>query len=333
MARRAKSNPDLIVFANVAGVDPAQRDLLRKLVEAGTGLMIFPGDQVDPDNYNRQLFQDGAGLLPMKLEIPQDETVAGLLLEENSPSVVDALRQLSASVLERIKINKRYQVKLPEQQTADVRVLARWNDAAASPALCEKVVGQGRVLFWTITADKSWSDWPTEPSYVLAMRETAKAIARTDATTNELTAGEALRCPVSSDRQVTSPMLELPGGDELKPLIIEANPSSVGKTSAEREKTADAPQYLVWSDTHKAGLYRLNWQETPGGSATNSFAVNPDARESELARIPVDELRKRWRGVDPEIITALTDLGHQRRRSRPGSLALDGLLFARNDGI
>ena len=38
---------------------------------------------------------------------------------------------------------------------------------SASPALCEKVVGRGRVLFWTITADKSWSDWPTEPSYVL----------------------------------------------------------------------------------------------------------------------------------------------------------------------
>jgi hypothetical protein len=51
-------------------------------------------------------------------------------------------------------------------------------------------------------------------------------------------------------------------------------------------------------------LYRLNWHESPGGAATDVFAVNPDARESELARIPVDELRERWRGVDPEIIVA-----------------------------
>lgn len=305
----AKASPDLIVFANVAGFDPSQRDLLRKLVEAGTGLMIFPGDQVDPDNYNRYLFQDGDGLLPLKLEVPQDESVTGLLLEENSQSAVDALRQLSPSVLERIKINKRYQVRLPEQQTADVRVLARWNDAAASPALCEKVVGRGRVLFWTITADKSWSDWPTEPSYVLAMRETAKAIARTDATTNELTAGESLRCPVSGDRQIGSPMLELPGGDEPKPLTIEAAPTPLDKALSKQENAADSLQYLVWNDTRKAGLYRLNWQETPGGSASNSFAVNPDARESELARIPVEELRKRWRGVEPEIITALTTSG------------------------
>ena len=103
----------------------------------------------------------------------------------------------------------------------------------------------------------------------LAMRETAKAIARTDAGTNELTAGETLRCPVSDDRQIGSPMLELPGGDEPKPLTIEANHSLSDKTSGKPEKTADTPQYLVWSDTHKAGLYRLNWQESPGGSASN----------------------------------------------------------------
>lgn len=305
----AKSNPDLIVFANLAGVDLTQREQLRKLVDAGTGLMIFTGDQVDPDNYNRQLFQDGTGLLPMQLEVPQDETVSGFILEENSPSAVDALRQLSASVLGRIKINKRYQVRLPEQPTADVRILARWNDAAASPALCEKTVGQGRVLLWTITADKSWSDWPTEPSYVLAMRETAKAIARTDSTTNELTAGEVLKCAVSADRQIASPMLELPGGDEPKPLIVEANHSPVEKSARKQELAVDTPQFLVWADTDKAGLYRLNWQETPGGSASNTFAVNPDSRESELARIPVEELRKRWQGIEPEIITALTTAG------------------------
>ncbi len=218
----AKSDPDLIVLANVASLAPAQTELLKKLVEAGAGLIIFPGDQVDPDNYNRQLFRGGAGLLPAQLDAPADETVAGLLLEENSPSAVDALRQLSAAVLERIKINKRYQVRLAADEDPQVRILARWNDAASSPALIEKTVGRGRVLLWTITADKSWSDWPTEPSYVLAMRETAKAIARTDSETHELTAGEILRCPVSGERRILSPTLDVPGGDEPRPLAVES---------------------------------------------------------------------------------------------------------------
>src|SRR5262249_36544386 len=154
-------------------------------------------------------------------EAPADETVSGLLLEENSPSAVDALRQLSQPVLGRIKINKRYGVRLAADEDPAVRVLARWNDAASSPALLEKTIGRGRVLLWTIGADKRWSDWPAEPSYVLAMRETAKAVARTDSGTHELTAGEVLRSPVSGERRISSPTLEIPGGDEPRALTIE----------------------------------------------------------------------------------------------------------------
>ena len=61
---------------------------------------------------------------------------------------------------------------------------------------------------------------------------------------------------------------------------------------------------LAWTETEKAGLYRMNWQETPGGAASDFFAVNPDARESELARISVDDVKSRWRSVEPEVITA-----------------------------
>src|SRR4029077_12707818 len=61
---------------------------------------------------------------------------------------------------------------------------------------------------------------------------------------------------------------------------------------------------LVWTDTARAGVYRVNWQESPGGAASGLFSGNAHEGESELARIPVDELRKRWRSVEPEIIAA-----------------------------
>lgn len=298
-AASPKSDPDLIILANVAGLTPSQADQLKKQVEAGAGLIIFPGDQIDPDSYNRQLFQEGNGILPVQLESPVDEPVTGLLLEENSPSAVDALRQLSAPVLERIKIHKRYQVRLPTDDDPNVRVLARWNDPAASPALIEKIVGYGRVLVWTMTADKSWTDWPTEPSYVLAMRETAKAAARTSVGQHELTAGEVLRCPVSPERRVQSATIELPGGDEPHPLTVEGESAAAGS-----DGTAPAKLSLAWAETYRAGLYRLNWQESPGGAASDQFAVNPAAKESDLTRLPIDELKKRWRSVEPEIITA-----------------------------
>jgi hypothetical protein len=262
--------------------------------------MIFPGDQVDPDNYNRLLFQSGTGLLPMQLESPVDDVVSGISLEENTPSPVDALRQLSAAVLERVKVTKRYQLKASPEEDKTVRVLARWNDAAASPALVERTFGRGRVLFWTMTADKSWSDWPIEPSYVLTMRETAKAIARTSLGTHELTAGEVLRCPVSAERRVLSPTIELPGGSEPHPLSVESS----DKTSNPASTEPPASLYLAWPETYRAGLYRLNWQESPGGAASALYAANPAAQESDLARIGIDDLKQRWRSVEPEIITA-----------------------------
>jgi hypothetical protein len=122
-----------------------------------------------------------------------------------------------------------------------------------------------------------------------------------------LTAGELLRAPVSRDRQIGTPMLELPEGDELKSLIIEATKSAAGDSAGD---ASTLPQYLVWNDTRKAGLYRLNWQETPGGSASTIFALNPDARESDLTRISNDDLRERWQGVVPEIIAAVTSSGN-----------------------
>lgn len=298
----AKTDPDLIVLANVASVDQSQADLLKKLVAGGTGVMIFPGDQVDPDSYNRLLHQGGEGLLPAQLELVSSEPVNGLLLEENSPSAVDALRQLSAAVLQRIKVSKKFELKLPETEVEGLRVLARWNDVASSPALVEKQVGRSRVLLWTMTADKAWTDWPTEPSFVLTIRETAKAIARTDTGVQTLTAGEVLSHPISTDRQISSPTVELPGGEEPRPLTLDV----VAQADA-GGPTVDVPaKVLVWNDTARAGLYRLNWLETPGGNASDAYAVNPDVRESDLSRISADELRKLWRGVNLEIITTTT---------------------------
>ena len=47
-----------------------------------------------------------------------------------------------------------------------------------SPAVVERIVGEGRVLLWTTTADRAGNDWPIEPSFVLAVREAVRGTAR-----------------------------------------------------------------------------------------------------------------------------------------------------------
>ena len=302
----AHDPPDLVVLANVASLTQPQAQRLRRLVESGMGLMIFVGDQVDPDNYNQVLAREGVELLPAQLQSILDQPATGLVLESNSPSALDAMRQLNASVLERIKTNKYYQLQMPSENTPGVRVLARWNDTDSSPAVVERLVGRGRVLLWTITANKAWTDWPTQPSYVLAMRESGKAIVRPSGL-RDITAGEPIRRPISPEVQIQKPTIDVPDSTEPTPLTIDtAAPSKTTAAASAPASTDDnsAGRVLSYTDTRRAGLYRLNWEAAPGGAESDLFAVNPDLREGDLTPIAADDLKSLWGDLQPEIIAA-----------------------------
>ncbi|HEV3021107.1 MAG TPA: VWA domain-containing protein [Pirellulales bacterium] len=302
--------PDMVALCNLASLTPEQADKLRRWVAAGTGLMIFVGEQIDPTNYNQLLYRDGEGLLPAALETVVDEEFTGLLVEDGVPGPLDGLLQLSPTVLEPIKVRKFYQARPPSETPPGVRVLARWNNTDSAPAILEKTFGRGTVLLWTVTADKLWSDWPTEPSYVLGVREAAKAIARSDEGSRALTAGEALRLALPPNERVgeTPPTVAVPDAEKPKPLRIEELAAAQEKESAKPTKDASKtpPQVLALDDTRRAGLYKLAWQVVPSGSRTAIFAANPNALESNLQRISADELRSLWGGLVPEVIAAVS---------------------------
>ena len=218
------THPDLLVLANVARLTVDQAEMLEREVADGMGLMVFVGDQVDPDNYNQLLVKGGAGLLPAAFEAPSDTEFTGILVEAADGSPLDALGQLTPAALQRIKINKTYEVRMPAGDVEGVRILARWNNQAAAPAVIEKVFGSGHVLLWTTAADRSWSDWPTDSSYVLAVREAARAIAKSSASRRQYTAGQALRIELSATHDITLPAVEVPEGKETKPLVLGGDP-------------------------------------------------------------------------------------------------------------
>ncbi|HEV3024360.1 MAG TPA: hypothetical protein VGX76_17915, partial [Pirellulales bacterium] len=212
---------------------------------------------------------------------------------EGSP--LAALGQLTPAALERIKVRKTYEVRLPADEAEGIRVLARWNNQAAAPAAIEKVVGAGRVLLWTTAADRSWSDWPTDSSYVLGMREAARAIAKSTVSADRFTAGEALSAELPASHDITLPAIELPGAKEPKPLVL----GDEGE-GADKSKTTRA---LSYADTSRAGLYKMTWQDSVAGAVSRSFAVNPDRRESDLARKSPSDLKQLFGALEPEVIS------------------------------
>ena len=54
-------------------------------------------------------------------------------------------------------------------------------------------------------------------------------------------------------------------------------------------------------------MYRLAWDDGPLGNQQDSYAANPDPRESSLERIGASDLKKMFDPLDVEVIVARTD--------------------------
>ena len=194
-------------------------------------------------------------------------------------------------------------------------MLARWNDPARSPAVIERVVGDGRVLLWTTTADRAGNDWPIEPSFVLAVREAVRGTARPTSLVNTVTAGERMRRVVHSSQQVANARLTPPGGGE---------PQVAGGRPARRESPDDrGPAVAIdLPDTRQAGLYRLAWDEGPARDPARPLRGQPrPARErprADRGDRPEGDARSRSKSRSP---SARGDGTDAFSRDRPRDLA------------
>ena len=291
---------DVIVLANVAAPTVEQARRLAGLVRGGMGLLIFMGGKLDAGLYNERLYRTGEPLLPGPLKAQVDETFRGLVIEPVRPSPIERLLELKPSALERVPVRQIMGVEEPGGGAGEARVLARWNDPSRSPAVLERVVGEGRVLLWTTTADRAWNDWPIEPSFVMAVREAVRGTSRPTSWSHTVTAGERPRRVVHSSHQVANVRLTPPGGGEPRALTAVA--------LDDRSSPDPAPASAIdLPDTRRAGLYRVAWDEGPLGTQGDLFAANPDPRESTLGRIDAADLKGLLAPLDVEVAAAHGD--------------------------
>lgn len=287
---------DLIVLANVERLPERRVAQLRTLVEAGCGLVVFPGDQVDPASYSQLLYQGGLGLLPAAVGLGEEAEVEGLIVEAIDDTPMPLLAQLQTDVpgmLARATPRKIAPVVMPaEEDRQETRVLARWNAPGQPPAAIEKRVGRGRVVLWTVTADRAWSDWPTEGSYIVGIREVALNIAGVTRSQGNLTAGQPIRQRVSASNPPLRADVSRPGEDLTQTATIDRS-------------DADRPA-VVYNATHRAGLYELTW-DVPGKDEPTKaiYALSPDPSESDLTSLSDEQLTQLLPGVD----LTLVDLG------------------------
>ncbi len=272
---------DAIIFANVPRVSAVLAAKLVRYVESGGGVMFFAGDQVDADAYNTTL----ADLLPRPIrgvkELAQ-RSDPDAPVKITRPGVSDVkhpiFRAFTLPGGESLQSAEVYSYLLFDPSpTQESRQVLAFKDNA--PALLERQVGKGRVLFFATSADIEWTTLPVRSAYVPFTQRAVQYLARRSSNVGEkgLRAGDPVKLEV--------------GGLVKERVVIK------GPLGQERERVVLEPEEgLVTLTPHYAGVYQV-WAESDDPEQGTElvdlhFAVNVSPSESTLTGVSPEEMRQ-----------------------------------------
>ncbi len=279
---------DVVFLLDVRTVGAKSGELAR-FVEGGGGLFFSMGDEIDPDRYDAEL----GALLPRPLHVVKTAGrrgatgagAAGGMAGDGGGAArfadVDwahpALQVFTGTAREGFDGAKtwRYMLLKPRTGGGGDRVLASFDDGA--PALVEARRGAGRVMLFTSTLDRSWSDWSIRTSFLPAVQRLAAWLS--GALEERRDAPTLVNAPRSIVANEGTKLVAVvpPGGRELPASALSQAPGS------------GAPPSLV---PDRPGLWGVKVEER-GQTKLDprlAFAVLPDPRESDTARLDPAEL-------------------------------------------
>ncbi len=307
---------DAVLLCNVAPLPAIANGMLQQYVRRGGGLAFFLGSEVgDPGEYNRAFWAEGSGLLPLPLErlLPAGQE-GGVGLVRTGEHAVTAMFPAGTDALsESVRFRQYYRcaevyATLPktrpgseeDEKVITPLILARYADAAGTPALVERRFGRGRVVLFTSSIDLDWNDWArtVDGSYVVTMLELVQYLARRDTHPPHFVAGEPLTLPVSPEEYELSALLKFPAQADEPALEIVAR----GTPPAPGE-----PATLEGPVATRLGTYVVELATRSGRSESRPLCVNLDAAESDLAAAASAELDAALAGLPHELVTAAED--------------------------
>lgn len=288
---------DAVVLCDVGLLTEREAGLLESYVRGGGGLIILPGEQTRPDNYNARLYRDGAGILPARIgervKPPTQEDVFLFDPRGFAHPLVGVFRGNPGVGLETTMTMQ----FLKLEPDADAATALWFSDD--SPALVERSVGAGRVVLAATGTDQRWSTWAIwAPAFVPMMHEAVHFSVAGRWKSRQLTVGDPLMSTWSARGFDVPVSVKLPDG-------------------ATRGIPAQSQSELIaasFENTDRAGMYELSIGSPI--NRTELFAVNVDVRESDLTPVSRQDLQSElFREVDlsvqstdePEAPAAVTE--------------------------
>jgi hypothetical protein len=285
---------DVILLLNISAPTKPFVEKLRQAVHTrGAGLFIALGDHVDPDAYN-DAFGD---LLPRPLHLIKTAAEPGVGTEDHAArfGVVDwtdpLFRIFGPAEREGVESARTFRYALLKPSGTAARTLASYDDGA--PAMLYARTGAGRVLLYTSSVSRTWTDWPIRVSFLPVLQQAVSFLA------SALEEKQPAPAQIGGERLIEPPqglaVLQILGPDG-KPLQL-------------RRSKPDALDATV-GPLLAPGLYRPQ-VGPPGGTGHDepslAFVALLDAKESDLRRVDEAELKAQLGGAGSAQVAASTE--------------------------
>ncbi|HEV8004039.1 MAG TPA: BatA domain-containing protein [Planctomycetaceae bacterium] len=263
---------DIVCLVNVDQLSDAAWSALADFVHAGGGLFVVAGNErLLIDSYNRPAAQ---AVLPATLTgnvaLPHPVT---LDLRDLSPPIFNKFQRYGLGDLATQKINRRWGCEVVKGAG---RTLATYTDLNASPALVERVLGQGRVILFTSALDRrGWNDLPVAGwPFVVLLDQIGQELSRQSETQYNYIAGDEVTLPLPADQPLTKYLVRRPAGEQL--------PGEV----------PPGAKTILLRNIDQIGQYEVISNRDEKVPFSSGFSANASPIESDFTRIAEDELDK-----------------------------------------
>ncbi|MCF6150199.1 MAG: VWA domain-containing protein [Candidatus Kuenenia sp.] len=266
---------DIVFLCNVEMLPYEKVWELEKFVKDGGAVVFSLGDKVE-DNYYNSSFES---LLPHRLHTKRTFSENALITEEQplhlkiSGEVHPVMRVLSEMHINMLSSINFYQVFYVEPTPmAGAKTILSFSDN--TPAVIERQVEKGKVVVFTSSIDRDWTDLPVKPLFVPLIQQLCRYIS------GSVTGDTKHETLVEKSWQFPSPY----------------DAGNLEMTNPEGTKTLLMPQmvknekYFIYNETHLPGIYSFIINDTSQLRNPFFFPVNVDVSESNPEKIGEKEI-------------------------------------------
>jgi Aerotolerance regulator N-terminal/von Willebrand factor type A domain len=262
---------DAIALCNVGAVSQQDVAALEGYLQQGGGVIIFGGDQVNAENYNRWLYQDGQGLLPASFgpsvgDASKKEAAFHFNpLGYRHPLISDyqgAGSTVTAGLTSSL-IWQYHKLKIPPESKARVAMTFENND----PAIIEAPRHRGIAIVVATSADTGWTTWPLHKSYPPVMQQLVLHASAGRLTERNIRVGQPYDQSFPETALAAAATVVTPKRQAISTKL----------------KPANGVSQFHFEQTDLSGPYQV--RVGPPLSLESSFAANTDPAESDLTRL------------------------------------------------